>query len=138
MEFFDTKLKCFGLKLNIFGCTYEPPQFCCCCFFVFRCKNTFLTFLWFFVSLLHKCTKIFYQSNYSVHRGINAPSKTPASLSCQAPLKSANCPSLPFLGNPPSIPVFCKLLHPVSRIFQWTPKTSKFFILNPILFFKSN
>ena len=29
------------------------------------------------------------------------PPKTPPPLSCQAlPLKSANCPSPPFLGNP--------------------------------------
>ena len=29
------------------------------------------------------------------------PSKTPPPLSCQAPLKSANCPSLNFCGNSP-------------------------------------
>ena len=36
------------------------------------------------------------------------PSKTPP-LSYQATLKSANCPSPPFLGNPPSVSVFCEL-----------------------------
>ena len=39
---------------------------------------------------------------YSVHWGINLPSKTPPALSCQAPpLKSSNCPRHPFLGNLP-------------------------------------
>ena len=34
------------------------------------------------------------------------PQKHPPPLSCQAPLKSANCPSPPFLGNPPYILAF--------------------------------
>ena len=39
---------------------------------------------------------------YSVHWGINLPSKTPPALSCQAPpLKSSNCPRHPFLDNLP-------------------------------------
>ena len=39
---------------------------------------------------------------YSVHWGINLPSKTPPALSCQAPpLKSSNCPRHPILGNLP-------------------------------------
>ena len=51
---------------------------------------------------------------HSVHWGINPhpPQKHHPRLSCQAPLKSANCPSLPFLGNlspPPSPPHFEKL-----------------------------
>ena len=33
---------------------------------------------------------------HSVHWGINSPQKHPPPLSCQAPLKSANCPSPPF------------------------------------------
>ena len=31
---------------------------------------------------------------------------SPPPFSCQAPLKSANCPSSPFLDNPPSVLVF--------------------------------
>ena len=34
---------------------------------------------------------------------VSTPPQTPPHLSCQAPLKLANCPSLPFLGNAPSI-----------------------------------
>ena len=41
--------------------------------------------------------------------GVSTPSKIPPPLSCQAPLlKSVNCPSLPFLSNPPSVLVFCE------------------------------
>ena len=36
------------------------------------------------------------------------PLKNTTPLSCQAPLKSVNCPSPPFFGNPPSILVFCE------------------------------
>ena len=44
---------------------------------------------------------------HSVHWGINAPSKTPPSPFLPSPpLKSANCQSPPFLGNPPHILVF--------------------------------
>ena len=51
-----------------------------------------------------KCIRclIFTQTVFhSVHWGINLPSKTLPPLSCQAPLKSAKCPGLPFLGNSP-------------------------------------
>ena len=47
--------------------------------------------------------------HHSLHWDINPQLKytTTPSLSCQAPPKSANCPSLLFLGNPPSILAFC-------------------------------
>ena len=51
-----------------------------------------------------KCIRclIFTQTVFhSVYWGINLPSKTLPPLSCQAPVKSAKCPSLPFLGNSP-------------------------------------
>ena len=32
--------------------------------------------------------------------------KIPPPLSCQAPLKTTNCPSPPFVGNPPYILAF--------------------------------
>ena len=72
-------------------------------------------------------------------------SKTPPPLSCQASLKSANCPSPPLLGNSPQY-----------IDFSWTPPPNthtqthqhqkkkrffsehKFFILHPIPSFKSN
>ena len=71
---------------------------------------------------------------YSVHWGINFLLKNISfPLSCQTLLKSANCPSpllfrqshlyICFLWTPP----------PKNQIFQWNPKISKFFILNPIL-----
>ena len=44
---------------------------------------------------------------HSVHWVITPSSKTPLpSFLPSPPLKSANCPNLPFLGNPPSISVF--------------------------------
>ena len=46
-------------------------------------------------------------TRHSVHWGATSPpSKPPPPLSCQAPLKSANCPSPLFLGNPLSILIF--------------------------------
>ena len=76
-------------------------------------------------------------SDHSVHWGINPPSKTPTPLSCKAPLKSANCPSPPPLGNPlPLYWFFTKAPPPKNQIFQSTPKILKFFILHPILSFK--
>ena len=42
----------------------------------------------------------------------------------------------PFLANPPIYWFFCDL-PPKNQIFQWTP-IIKFFILNPIPYFKSN
>ena len=41
-----------------------------------------------------------------VYIGVSTQFPPPLCLSCQASLKSTNCPSLPFLGNPPSILVF--------------------------------
>ena len=77
------------------------------------------------------------QNNHSRQWGINRPpSKTLPSF-LQAPLKPTNCPSPPFLGNPPSILVF-QDPPSKSRIFQPTPKILKFFVLNIILSFKSN
>ena len=73
---------------------------------------------------------------YSVHWGVNPPphSKTPPPLSCQAPLKSANCPSPPFLGNLPlSIGFSWTLPPPKSWIFQWTPKSFSFSIPSYLL-----
>ena len=76
---------------------------------------------------------------HSVHWGINSsPQKHyPLFLAKPPLLKSANRPSPPFLGNPPYILVFHEP-PPKNQIFQWTPKILKFFIINPILSFKSN
>ena len=42
------------------------------------------------------------KKHHSVHWGLNPPpQKHHSPRSCQAPLKSANSPSPPFLGNPP-------------------------------------
>ena len=72
---------------------------------------------------------------HSVHWGIKPPQKHHPLLSCQAPsLKTANCPSPPFLGNSPFYIGFL-WSPPKSQIFQWTPKILKFFILNTILSF---
>ena len=64
---------------------------------------------------------------HSVHCGIN-----PLFLT-KPPLKSANCPSPPFLSNPSYVSVF---REPPKNL--WTPKILQFFILHPILSFKSN
>ena len=78
---------------------------------------------------------------YSVHWGINPPSKTPAFLpSSHLNRQTVQAPP-PFLGNPaPSISVFHEPPppSPKSQIFWWTPKILEFFILNTILSFKSN
>ena len=67
------------------------------------------------------------------------PQKHHSPLSYQAlPLKSANCPSPPLLGNPPFYIGFSWTPTPKNQIFQWTFKILKFFILNTILSFKSN
>ena len=68
-------------------------------------------------------------------------SKTPPPFFLPSPLlKSANCSSTPFLGNPPLYVGFSWTPFPLpkSHIFQWTAKMFKFFILNTILSFKSN
>ena len=61
----------------------------------------------------------------------------PPPLSCQAPLKSTNCPSSsPFLVNLPLYIGFSWTLPPPqSRIFQWNHKILKFCILSTILYF---
>ena len=58
---------------------------------------------------------------HSMHRGINPPSK-------KTPLKSTNCPSPPFLGNPLLYIGFLWTPSPFPkrRIFQWTRKILKF------------
>ena len=63
--------------------------------------------------------------------GVSTPLKnTPAPLSCQAPLKSANCPSPPFLGNPPYILVFRE--PPIKlRFFREPPKYQSFSSFTP-------
>ena len=53
---------------------------------------------------------------HRVHWGINHPT----SLSCQALLKSTNCLSPPFLGNPPYILVYCD--PPLKSDFSVNPK----------------
>ena len=84
-------------------------------------------------SLLHT-----FLLHHSVHRGINCSLKiTPSPLSCQAPLKSANSPRPPFLGNPPYILFFWNLYSPKYQIFPWTSTISIFSIYNPILTFKN-
>ena len=59
--------------------------------------------------------------------GINAPFKntTPSFLQ-SAPLKSANCPSPPFLGNPPTILVFREPLPLKVGFFSESPKYQSF------------
>ena len=47
--------------------------------------------------------------DHSIYRGINPLSKTPPSLSCQAPFKSSDCLGPPFIASPPSILVICEL-----------------------------
>ena len=71
--------------------------------------------------------------HHSVHWGITPPPP----LSCQAPLKSTNCPSSsPFLVNLPLYIGFSWTLPPPkSRIFQWNHKILKFCILSTILYF---
>ena len=59
------------------------------------------------------------------------PSKTPPPpLSCQAPLKSANCASPHFCGNPPSILVLREVPLKV-RFFSELPKYQFFSSLTP-------
>ena len=79
---------------------------------------------------------------HSAHWGITSPpitNTTPSFLPTPPHplLKSANCLSPPFLGNPFLFIGFSWTL-PKSRIFQWIPKILKFFILNIIFSFKSN
>ena len=61
-------------------------------------------------------------------------------ISCQAPLKFQTVYAHLFKQSPPLFTGFSWTTTPTpkSRIFQWTPKISKFFILNTTLFFKNN
>ena len=60
---------------------------------------------------------------YSVHWGINLPSKTPPALSCQAPpLKSSNCPRHPFLAISP-IFLLKDCHHPLKKVTPSFPAT---------------
>ena len=74
---------------------------------------------------------------HSVYCGISlTPSKTLPHSFLQSPPSNWQTVQAPFfLGNPPSILVFCE---PPSKswIFQWTPKILKFFILNTIYLLK--
>ena len=76
-----------------------------------------------------------------VYMGVSIPpQKHHPHLSCQAPHKSINCPSSPFYGILLNILFFHD--HPPHKkknhIFQWASEILKFFILDPILSFKSN
>ena len=67
-----------------------------------------------------------------------SPYKTPASSFLPSPSLIGKLSKYPFLGNPLSILVLLDPLLAKSRLFQWTPKILKFFILNTIFSFKSN
>ena len=70
--------------------------------------------------------------------GVSTPSKKPSPLSCQAPhLLDLQTVQVPLFKRSPLYIGFSWTLSK-SAIFQWNPKTSKFFILNTILSFKSN
>ena len=101
-----------------FCCTYVEGSFCCsndgecfCCNYAVR---SFCKLMQVKVSAANMSVTIFMKLGrqvgvslaimqvvlstvhyHSGHWGINPPSKTPP-LSCQAPLKSTNCPSPPF------------------------------------------
>ena len=80
-----------------------------------------------------KVTAVWLPSLRIVCFGISLPSsKAPSSLSCQAPLKLANYPSLPLpCFKPIPLSIGFSWSPPLkSRIFQWTPEIFEFFILN--------
>ena len=81
------------------------------------------------------CLLISKQNKHSA-LGYQLPLKTPP-LFCQSPPLNLQTVQAPFLGNPPSS-FFGELSPPKSCIFQKTPEILKFFILDPILSFKSN
>ena len=96
-----------------------------------------------FAKIIKKKTKTKtkqFSENHSVHWGLNPPLKhSPSFLPSPPPLKSANSPSSsPFFRH--FLPCILVFRQPPlkSRIFQWTPKILKFFILNTILSSKSN
>ena len=64
---------------------------------------------------------------HSVHRGNNSSIKNiPPSLSCQSPLKSANCPSSLFFRQSPLYIVFCEPLPLKTRFFREPPNIRVF------------
>ena len=77
---------------------------------------------------------------HSVHRGINPPKKHHPRLSCQAPLKFANCPSPPPPLFRQSTPLYWFFVNSPTQMsdFSVNAQNVKVFILNPILSFKSN
>ena len=89
-------------------------------------------------SILFCFIKKHFPDYHSVHWGINSPLKntTPLILAKLTRFKSANCSS-PLSKQSPLYIGF-SWTFPKGGIFQWTPKISKFFILNTILSFKSN
>ena len=95
--------------------------------------NPFARILRIFISLMVKKSL----SRHSVHWGINPPQKHHPLFLAKPPLNQQTVQAPPpLLGNPPYILAFHD--PPKSQIFQWIPKTLKFFILNTILSFKSN
>ena len=83
-------------------------------------------------SLFKFCT------THSVHWGINPSSKIPLpSFLPSLPLNQQTVQAPLLRQSPPSKLVF-REPSPKTRIFQWTPKILKFFILNTILSFKGN
>ena len=66
-----------------------------------------------------------------VYRGIS-PSPQPPIFFAKPPLNLQTVQVTPFLGNCPLYISF-SWTPPKSRVFQWTPKIFKFFILNLIL-----
>ena len=61
------------------------------------------------------------QTHSQCASGYQFPSKTPSPLSCQAPLKSANCPNL-FLANPPLYQFFMNSAHLKVKFFSEHPE----------------
>ena len=61
------------------------------------------------------------QTHSQCASGYQSPSKTPSPLSCQAPLKSANCPNL-FLANPPLYQFFMNSAHLKVKFFSEHPE----------------
>ena len=65
--------------------------------------------------------------SHSVHWGINSPPlKLPLFLAKPLPLKSANCPTPPFLGNP-SLCIGFSCHPPLKSDFSVNPKNIKVF-----------
>ena len=75
----------------------------------------------------------------SVHWGINSPSETPPPSFFLSPphLILQTVLARPFQAIPSSI-LACREPSPFKSNFSITPKISKFFVLNPMLSFKTN